>query len=80
MVWLFQDFYDLKALANLMVSNRNKATDGRTISWLHIRALKFIRGSVTMMRFKVRLDGEWGEIRVRGTVPLLVVKLISVIG
>ncbi len=63
---LFQDFYDLKTLAEVLILNRNKADNNEVINWMKIRALQFVKGQAGTIYFKTDFRADWGSIHVKG--------------
>lgn len=48
----FDDFFDLKNLANKIVCNRNRDTSGQIVRWLKIKCLKYVKNEFGKIYFK----------------------------
>lgn len=49
------EFYNLETLAEVVVKNRTKATDGKKVNWLKVKFFQFKRGS-NLVAFKYNVD------------------------
>lgn len=54
----FNDFYNLKQLAAVSITNRNLSTSGEKVNWLSLRWLRYQKNLPDVIQFKVDFDQE----------------------
>ncbi len=61
----YADFYDLKDLCSILIVNRNRNSNNEIVNWMMIRSMKFEKGNVKEIFYKMGYDIDWQAIPIR---------------
>ncbi len=65
-LYTFDDFYDLKSLAEELIRNRKKLENGTAVNWMMIKSLKFVKGRPDFIGVKMDYEeNDYAYLRVR---------------
>lgn len=62
----FNEFYDLKALSELLIKNRSKDIEGNTVNWLLIKSLRYSKKHADIIEYKYEHSSEYKVIKIWG--------------